>query len=94
MEQLIVAVIVLGAAWFVAGRLLPRKLRAAVRGSAWRAARALGWNRLARRLDRAVPAVPAGACDSCDACDGCAPHPAGEFGVQPIAPPRSTRPRA
>jgi hypothetical protein len=66
MEQLIVLLIVGAALLFVLKRFLPAAARLALRRLLARAARTLGWMRLAQRLD-ALP-VTAGACGACEAC--------------------------
>ena len=73
MEQLIVLLIVGAALFFVLKRFLPAVARLALRRLLARAARRLGWMRLAQRLD-ALPVTAGG----CGACDGCRPRMAGQ----------------
>jgi hypothetical protein len=86
MQQAIVLVIVVCAAWVVARRYTPAAVRQAVRGAATRAAARLGWTRIATRLE-AKGATPASCGDGCSTCGGCnagspTPGPA-QFTIDP-----------
>jgi hypothetical protein len=70
MQQAIVIVIVVCAAWAVARRYAPAVVRQAVRRAAIRAAGRLGWMRIATRLE-AKGAAPASCGDGCGTCGGC-----------------------
>lgn len=70
MQAWIVALIVACAGWAVAKRYAPNSLRQAVRAWNARAARRLGWKRMAKRLETNQPA--ASSCgDGCRSCGGC-----------------------
>ena len=70
MQEAVVAVIVVFAAWSVLTRYAPRALRQACRAQAAKLARRGGWNWLEKKL--AAPAAAGGSCaDGCGPCGGC-----------------------
>lgn len=72
MQEAIVALVVLYAAWAVAKRYVPRPVRRFVRAWSARMARRAGWHRIAARLE--APAQAAASCaDDCSSCHGCDP---------------------
>jgi hypothetical protein len=70
MQEAIVAIIVIAAAWVVAKRYAPKAIRRALRGLVVVIARRLGWSGLASKF----VAEPEPDCaDGCGACSGCSP---------------------
>lgn len=69
MQNLIVAVIVLYACWYVLRRYLPKPLQRRLANAAAAWCRRRGWHGMAKRLQAAEQA-PASGCDSCSACAG------------------------
>lgn len=70
MQEWIVGAIVACAFWAVLKRYMPKALRKAVRSRSVRAARRLGWNKLADRLEAEKKTV-ASCADGCGSCGGC-----------------------
>lgn len=70
MQEAIVAVIVVYAAWVVAKRYVPKTIRQAVRTSIVVAARRIGWNFVAHKFEMEIQPAPTCA-DGCSSCDGC-----------------------
>jgi hypothetical protein len=71
MQEWIVGLIVVFAAWTVAKRYAPKAVRRAMRAGAGAVARRAGLNRWADRLQSA-PAASASCDDGCGSCGGCA----------------------
>lgn len=70
MQEAIVAIIVVCAAWVVAKRYVPKTIRQTVRTSIVVAAKRFGWNGIARKLEMKIQSAPtcADGCSSCEAC--------------------------
>jgi hypothetical protein len=93
MQEIIVAVIVVIAAWSVLSRYAPKALRQACRAQAAKLARRGGFAWLEKRLTS--PAAPAGSCaDGCGNCGGCSPaatQPETRSAITPEALKRTIR---
>ena len=74
-QNLIVALIVLASACFVARKYLPKILRRRLAGFTAKQARRTGFARLARWLEAELPAA-ASCGDGCGTCGSCGPAPA------------------
>ena len=79
MQELIVTVIVVFAAWVVLRKYLPRSWRRRLAGSTASAARCAGLSRLALWLERDLPAAAScgSGCGTCGSCGSGAPVAAG-----------------
>jgi hypothetical protein len=71
MQNAIVALIVVYAAWTVAKRYAPKSLRAWARFTAAAAARRAGFARFADKLQTVSPASSSSCGDGCGTCGGC-----------------------
>ena len=72
MQQVIVGIIVLMAAWIVARKYLPKPVRRRVSAITARAARRIWMRSLARWLETDLPAASSCA-DGCGSCGNCGP---------------------
>ena len=74
MQQIIVGIIVLMAAWVVARKYLPKPVRRRVSAIMARVARRIGMRSMARWLETDLPAASSCA-DGCGSCGDCGPTP-------------------
>ena len=79
MQQLIVALLVIGASGFLLARYLPRSVRVDLRARTVHILRRIGWVGLAGWLGRASQSESA-----CGACSACAPQSDGKCQDQPV----------
>lgn len=69
MQEWIVAIIVACAAWVVVKRYMPKTVTHTVRMQIARAAKKLGWSRIARKFE--LQTQTAACADGCSTCGGC-----------------------